>query len=133
MEKAQKRRGRPHGARSPTAPPGDLDVGSKRFWERTLEHLREQRTWQDSDVPLLERYVRACENARHARAKIPPEGTTRGSQGQLVEHPAIKTAREAERDAHKYAEALILTPDARRKAAIEAADAPDAVPAWLAD
>jgi hypothetical protein len=81
----------------------------------------------------LERYVRSCETARHSRAKIPEGGTTKGSYGQLVEHPAIKTAREAERDAHKYATDLFLTPSARCKAAIESADAGDALPAWLAD
>jgi hypothetical protein len=39
------------------------------------------------DDPLLERYVRACETARRMRAEIPDHGTTRGSQGHLVEHP----------------------------------------------
>jgi P27 family predicted phage terminase small subunit len=123
--------GRPR--KRPTDPPSDLDAKSKQFWKRTLDQLSTQGTWQDSDIPALERYVRACEQARHSRAKIPAEGTTKGSQGQLVEHPAIKTAREAERDAHKYATDLLLTPSARRKAAIESADAGDALPPWLAD
>ncbi len=52
--------------------------------------------------PLLERYVRACEAARCFRAEIPAGGTSVGSAGQLVEHPLVKTVRQAERDAHRY-------------------------------
>ena len=102
------------GRRDWTAPPGDLDGQSKAFWRHTRSELQAQGTWKDSDAPLLERYVRQVERARQARKNIPEDGTTRGSQGQLVEHPAIKTVREAERDAHKYATDLLLTPASRK-------------------
>jgi phage terminase small subunit len=87
-----------------TTPPPDLDDASKTFWRRTLGQLKQQGTWRDSDVPTLKRYVRACELARRARAQTPDHGTTRGAAGQFVEHPLIRTARDAERDAHRYAE-----------------------------
>lgn len=41
--------------------------------------------------------------------------TAWGSQGQLVPHPDLKTAREAERDANDYAKELLLTPASRAK------------------
>src|SRR5215218_1122999 len=49
--------------------------------------------------PGLERYVRACELARHARARVPDDGTARGAAGQPVGHPLIRTTRHAEHDA----------------------------------
>jgi len=41
--------------------------------------------------------------------------TAWGSQGQIVPHPDLKTARDAERDANDYAKELLLTPAARQK------------------
>ncbi len=111
--------------RQPESPPRDLLPESKRLWKDTIEHLRDQDTWQVSDVPALERYVRAMERARVARESLAgkdgrPVLTAVGSQGQLVQHPNVKTAREAERDANDYAQQLLLTPAARRRAQVEA-------------
>lgn len=77
-------------------------------------------------MPLLERYVRAMETARHARERLAAADTyvTLGSQGQLVQHPDIKTAREAERDAHEYAGALLLTPAARSRHGVTGGERP---------
>jgi P27 family predicted phage terminase small subunit len=86
-----------------------------------VKQLEEQKTWQASDMPALERYVRATERARMARAGLPKKRgggvvlTVEGSKGQLVQHPNVKTAREAERDAHEYAKDLLLTPKAREQ------------------
>ena len=102
----QKRGGAQRGPKMPTSPPPDLDYRSKRFWADTLELLQRQGNWSNLYVPVLERNVRSCQKARVFEAKIPDEGTTHGSQGQLVEHPAIKTVREAERDADKYGREL---------------------------
>jgi len=99
----------------PDAPPGDVDNYSKQFWSRTVEQLKEQGLWRDAFAPLLERYVRACELARHARVRVPDHGTARGAAGQPVEHPLIRTPRQAEHDAHRYAEALLLLPADRHK------------------
>jgi P27 family predicted phage terminase small subunit len=102
-------------------PPDDLDDTSKAVWKKTQKQLEEQGTWQESDMGALERYVRALERARLARAGIPrkPDGTldmtARGSQNQLVQHPNVKTERESQRDAHDYARDLLLTPKARQQ------------------
>ena len=65
----------------------------------------------------LERYIRALFRASAARAVIKAEGlTATGSMGQPVPHPALKVAREAERDAAEYARDLLLTPRSRRTA-----------------
>lgn len=109
-----------------TAPPPDLDRESKALWKVTLEHLEAQGTWQASDVKTLERYIRAEERARVARDGLPRDRdgrlvlTTKGSQYQLVQHPNVKTCREAERDANDYAKELLLTPASRRRAQVEA-------------
>ena len=117
-----------------TTPPPDLDNASKTFWRRTIGQLKQQGTWQDSDVPTLERYVRACELARRSREHTPDHGTTRGAAGKFVEHPSIRTAREAEPDAHKYAEALLLMPADRRKLGLEKRRGDDSfLPPWLRD
>jgi P27 family predicted phage terminase small subunit len=107
--------------RSPFPPPADVDADAKKVWKKTQKQLEEQGTWQESDMATLERYVRALERARLAWEGIPRkkdgtlELTARGSQGQLVQHPNVKTARESERDAHDYARDLLLTPKAREQ------------------
>jgi len=106
-------------------PPDDFDATAKALWKKTQKQLEEQSTWHESDMPTLERYVRADERARIARDGLPrdkkgrPVLTTTGSQGQKVQHPNVKTAREAERDAHEYAKDLLLTPKAREQHQIE--------------
>lgn len=64
--------------------------------------------------------MRAVARARDARAELEQHGslTTLGSQGQPVPHPAIRIAREAERDAAEYGRDLLLTPRARRTAGV---------------
>jgi len=114
--------------RSPDSvtPPRDLDETSRALWRLTIEQLETQGTWQVSDVPALERYIRASERARQARDGLPRDKdgrvvmTAKGSQHQLVQHPNIKTCREAERDANDYARELLLTPASRRRAQVEA-------------
>jgi phage terminase small subunit len=85
----------------------------------------------------LERYVRAIEVGRLARARIAQRAAeldkegkgdqmaylTHGSQGQLVQHPDLKTARDAEKDANDYGRELLLTPAARAKGGAEPAKA----------
>lgn len=86
--------------------PKGLDPKSVYFWHHTLELLKREGTWSDLYLPLLEDYVRARQTAREYRDKIPEDGRTRGSQGQWVEDPAIKTMREAIRDAYKFGNEL---------------------------
>lgn len=111
--------------RSKCPPPSDFDDESRSIWRKTQKQLEEQSTWQESDMAALERYVRALAKARLAWAGIPRDKdgvlnlTARGSQGQLVQHPNVKTARESERDAQDYARDLLLTPKAREQHQIE--------------
>ena len=56
----------------------------------------------------------------------------RKGRGAFVERPLIKTTREAQRDAHKYAEALLLMPGDRRKLGLEEwGDDDPFLPSWL--
>ncbi len=121
---------KPTAKRWATTPPDDLDADSRRFWRRTLRQLKAQGTWDDAYVPALERYVRACELARHARARVPDHGTARGAAGQEVEHPLLRTIRHAEHDAHRYAEALLLLPADRHKLGL-GEGVGDGLPSWL--
>lgn len=111
--------------------PASFDQAAGVIWRRTIKQLKELGFFEDADLPLIERYVLALEMARRQREKIVElealEGTwvgeelhlgayTTGSTGQLVAHPAVKMARDAEADAQKYAEALLLTPASRARA-----------------
>lgn len=109
--------------------PADLDRESKKVWRRTRLLLSKENRWRPEYSLLLERYVRAIEVGRLARTRISARAValarsgsgeemaylTHGSQGQLVQHPDLKTARDAERDANDYAKELLLTPAARAK------------------
>lgn len=101
----------------PDTPPADVDLDAKRLWNGTRDWLIAAGLWElPVDPTTLERYVRADARGRDARTTLREEGlTSTGSRGQLIEHPAVKTAREAERDAHEYAKEMCLTPLARRR------------------
>lgn len=109
--------------------PGDFDRISKSIWRKTRALIKKEGSWRPEYSILLERYVRAIEVGRLARARIAARAKalkqsgqddamaylTHGSQGQLVQHPDLKTARDAENDANNYARELLLTPAARAK------------------
>lgn len=102
----------------PTGPPSDLDRRHRFVYRRTREQLREQNTWKASDAPLLARYVYALQRAADARAELERIGqvTVEGSKGQTVAHPLVRIIREAEQDADKRADMLLLSPQARQRA-----------------
>lgn len=133
-----KRAGRPR--KGPLDPPASLSKPSKALWRLTIEQLTAQGTWADSDLPLLERYVRSMEVARALRDGIARRAldhpdfayTSIGSQGQLVAHPDLKSAREAERDANGYAQDLLLTSRSRRQHNIKPKTGPSRLEALLA-
>ena len=117
-----------HRAGKVAAPPGaprDLSAEVLELWRGARAQLERQGTWQESDLPCLERYVRAVERAAEARRTAEAEPLVVGSTGQPVAHPMFQVARQAELDAHKYATALLLTPEARAKHGIEPDDGPD--------
>jgi len=104
-----------HGVR----PPPGMSAGERRLFLSIRRELHAQGTWQDSDAGALERYVRALERARTALEIVEREGmTAEGASGQPVTHPALRIAREAERDAADYARDLLLTPASRRRAGL---------------
>jgi len=96
--------------------PSDLDKPTRALWRDVQAHLREQRTWTDADAGALHRYCLAVQTARVMRTAAEAEPWTTGSTGQLVAHPALKLAAEADRDAARYAGDLLLTPAARKRA-----------------
>ena len=102
--------------------PKGLDPAGRELWASTQRHLRVQETWQDADAPLLESYVRAVCLSRSAREAAATEPFVEGSKGQLVAHPGLRVAAEAERDACRYATALLLTPEARQRHDVKAPD-----------
>ncbi len=91
------------------------DHDARELWLAAHRHLHAQGTWQDTDGPLLEAYVRNIVTARRARAAAEGDPFVAGSKGQPVAHPGLKVAAEAERDAQRYASELLLTPAARRR------------------
>ena len=101
--------------------PTHLDADSKRIWRETYTFLVESDLWDDVTAPILDLYVTALARARDARLVSLEDPFVEGSKGQLVRHPAYQVAREAEQDAHKYAESLLLTPAARRRLKVTAA------------
>jgi P27 family predicted phage terminase small subunit len=80
-----------------------------------------------ADTAAVERYVRACELARRARAEHAAQGaplTSAGSTGQPVLHPLLRIIEHAEAAAARYGAELLLTPVSRLRSA-----APDPAPA----
>lgn len=109
------------------AAPTELDATARKVWRTARAQLERQGTWQDGDAELLAAYCLALQTARQARARIAKrlkaEGEeaaffSRGSQRQLVSHPDVQLARQAEGDAANYADKLILTASARRRAGL---------------
>jgi P27 family predicted phage terminase small subunit len=115
-------------ATPPTAeiPPDTLDRFGRALWTRTIRELKAQSTWSPSDSPLLARYCTSVQVGRLARGRIAANAArigdrayvTEGSRGQLIQHPDVKTARDADRDASAYAAELLLSPKARAQHAV---------------
>jgi P27 family predicted phage terminase small subunit len=116
---------------SPTKPPSDFDAASKAVWRTALEELQELGVWTDATAPLLELYCRALQTARAARVRIARRLKTDGdgaafhslgSLKQLVIHPDVQIARQAEADAAAYGRELLLSPGARQRSHIDGDD-----------
>jgi hypothetical protein len=85
--------------------PADIPDGGRALWLAAQKQLRAQGTWLNTDGPLLESYVQCVLTARSAR---------RGGD--------TKLAGESERDAHRYANALLLTPESRKRHGVKPAN-----------
>lgn len=98
------------------ATPASFDEESKRLHATTLKALQEQGTWRDHDIELLNDYVRRSQDARTFRMARERSGDFQESKaGRVFAHPAIDKERDARRDVQALRDALVLTPDARKK------------------
>lgn len=98
--------------------PEDFDQESRALYTATLAHLRGHLAdlWDDTVLPTLERYVRSKQLARQARQAADEAGQyVEVKGGRVFKHPGVRDARDHERDAHLYAEALLLTPASRKR------------------
>ena len=103
------------------SPPPDFSDEARAVWKRAQSELRAQGTWRNVDGALLEAYCRSVVRARVAHAVAQECPFTKGSAGQTVAHPAIRVAREAEADARAAAQALLLSPEMRKRHELDAA------------
>jgi phage terminase small subunit len=101
--------------------PEDFDQEAKGLYTRVIAYLRAlpEGLWDDNMVPTAQCYVRSKQLARQARVAIGDRPYTMNSAGRAFKHPAVEDARQHERDAHTYAEALLLTPKARQVAGVK--------------
>jgi phage terminase small subunit len=97
-------------------PPNDFDDDARAVWKAAQTQLRLQGTWSKTDVPLLEMYVRVVRLAQRARAAAEGIAFERSSTGHaMLAHVELKVAEGAEAAALKYAQALLLTPESRKR------------------
>lgn len=107
------------------APPEDFDQHARALHARTLKALQEQGTWRDHDVDLLDRYVRREQDARIYRTELQKSGRFQKAKTRVYAHPAIDKERDALRDVQALADALVITPDARRRHGRDGDEDPD--------
>jgi P27 family predicted phage terminase small subunit len=100
-------------AGSPAMPRG-LTAAAKTEWKRVVPLLVKSGILSVADLGTLTAYVTAWADHRAANAEIAKHGTTtEGSQGQIVEHPAVRRAERAELRMLRAARLLGLNPASR--------------------
>jgi len=98
--------------------PADIAGRGIRIWNEVKRFLEDEEIWQPVFGEVLANYVRAVLLAAEARMSVAKSGpVTTGSQGQIVAHPNVKLRRDAELDVLKYAQALLITPEAHKRIA----------------
>ncbi len=97
-------------------PPNDFAPDARDLWSAAQGQLRRQGTWERTDLPLLEMYVRNLVAARAARGSA--DGTVHSSS--VDYRAAVKQAQDAEAAAFALAKVLLLTPEARKRHGITA-------------
>jgi phage terminase small subunit len=95
--------------------PDDFDQEAVALFTRTHKALVEQGTWREHDHDLLVRYVRRAEDARTFRDAREEYGDFQQAKTRVYANPAIDKERDALRDVQMLADALVITPDARRR------------------
>jgi P27 family predicted phage terminase small subunit len=98
------------------ATPHGSDDAAKALHASALKALQEQGTWRDHDIQLLNDLVRRDQDARTFREAVEEQGRFQSSEGgRVYAHPGIDKERDARRDVQTLRDALVLTPDARKK------------------
>jgi P27 family predicted phage terminase small subunit len=106
--------------------PDDLESTPRKLFRATIRHLERLGVYRSGDEAAVERYVRAVARGRQLRELVDREGMiVTGSHDQPMAHPASRHLRYAELDAHRFAEALFLTPKSRAQAGITMTDDDD--------
>ncbi len=110
--------GRP-GSAELSEPPEHLPAEAKEFWRSTVVRLVEVGLVDRVDVPLLEQLATQYARIRQARRVVEEVGHfSRGSMGQVREHPALKIEREATMLFQRLADQFALSPLARARLGI---------------
>jgi P27 family predicted phage terminase small subunit len=105
-----------HGRPADLEPPDHLPEASKLFWREVVPVLGRVGILDGVDRPMLEMAAVPYARARQAGKVVAEQGhVTRGSAGQLAEHPLVATERNAMALFMKFAESYALTPVARTR------------------
>jgi P27 family predicted phage terminase small subunit len=97
-------------------PPAHLPAEAKEFWAVSVTQLVDAGIADRIDIPVLEQLCTQYARIRQAQRVLAEDGHfTRGSVGQIREHPALKIEREATSMFLKMAEHYALTPIARTR------------------
>lgn len=99
----------------PVAIPDDFDQEAIALHARTHQALVEQGTWRTHDADLLNRYVRREQEARAIRGHVEEHGRFQVGETRIYAHPGLDKLKDALRDVQALADALVITPDARRR------------------
>jgi phage terminase small subunit len=86
-----------------------------RLWYATLDALLDQGTWRPEQRGDLEAYVNACRLSRFHREEAERDPyRVHADSGRVFAHPGFGLARDAQREQRALADALVLTPAARK-------------------
>lgn len=97
-------------------PPEHLDETAKEFWREAVPILAQVGLVSTVDKAALELAATQYARAKQAARVVKEQGhLARGSTGQLVEHPSLRTEREAATVFLRFAEHYALTPVARTR------------------
>jgi P27 family predicted phage terminase small subunit len=97
-------------------PPEHLPATAKAFWRDTVARLVAVGLIDRVDVPMLEQLSVQYARIRAAQKVIAVQGMfTRGSVGQIREHPAVRIEREATRAFLALSQEFGITPVARTR------------------
>ena len=97
-------------------PPEHLSADAQEWWREAIPVLQEVGLLDKVDVAALEMAATAYARFRQAKRVVDAQGVVaRGSTGQIREHPALKTEREAQAMFLRFAEQYALTPVARTR------------------